>query len=97
MSEKETEVLQIAGRKRHAHASARHVIAESSGGEKKERETHFSYRFSRVISCAHTRDNSARDRSKGKGKDSGGGKPSERYHEFNDSVDFTTAIAPPLL
>jgi len=59
----------------------------------------------RIISCAHTRDNNTRDRSK-PGKEQEGGEEEEeeeeeeeakRYHEFNDSVDFTTAIAPPLL
>lgn len=69
--QKETEVLQIADRKRHAHASARHVIAESSGGEKKERRASLTALW--VISCAHTKDNSARDRSDGKGRDRASG------------------------
>lgn len=43
-----------------------------------------------------TRDNSAGDRSAG-GRGEAVGGLTERYHEFNDSVDFTTAIAPPLL
>lgn len=56
-------MLQIADRKRHAHASARHVIAEFSGGEKKERRASLTALW--VISCAHTKDNREMETEKG--------------------------------